>query len=338
MIDIVFMARCMEADIGTCQPRKGMTQNAMQGYEHAIQDGKPAPRVLMTGITGFIGGRLAKRLLANGWAVHALIRSSSRRDGIVSRCATWHHYDGTGQSIRTAIAATRPDIVMHLATAFSGGRGTEDAERLVAANVLFPTQLAEAMLAENCTTLINTGSFWQHSGADGLRPFDLYAATKTALEQLLSYYQDADGLTCVTLSLYDTYGPDDPRRKIIPLLLDAIRTDEVLDLSPGDQILDLTHVDDVARAFEIAARVLLGSDQPFGRKVHVSGERLSLRQLVNRIEQVGGRPVPVRLGARPYRPHEIMVPIIPGPTETLPDWRPAYTLDMGLKQLINSAP
>lgn len=296
-----------------------------------IQDG--GTRVLLTGVTGFIGGRVAACLLDRGWSVHALVRQE-RSDGILDGCAGLHVYDGTGASVTAAVARALPDVVIHLATAFSVGTGVGNAERLVAANLLLPMQLVEAMLDAGCTKLINTGSFWQHAGSDHNRPFDLYAATKTALEAPLSFYHHVKGLTCVTLKLFDSYGPGDPRRKIATLLIDAVRTGQVLDLSPGDQILDLLHVDDVASAFAIVAEAVLAFDRPYYDEIFVSGERLTLKALVEEVGRIAGRPVPVRLGARPYRLGEIMEPIGAPTAAILRNWYPSYSLDSGMRQLI----
>ena len=85
---------------------------------------------------------------------------------------------------------------------------------------------------------------WQHFGTPDYRPVNLYAATKQAFEDVLAYYADAQGIAAVTLELYDTYGPGDPRRKLIRILFEAARSGEPIQLSPGEQVIELLHVDD----------------------------------------------------------------------------------------------
>jgi nucleoside-diphosphate-sugar epimerase len=291
------------------------------------------PRALVTGAAGFIGVSLVRRLLAEGWEVHALLGPACRREalaGLQDRLAR-HDHDGTMAGMQTILDAARPDVVFHLASLFLTEHGPADVATLVGSNILLGTQLAEAMGSAGCTRLVNTGTSWQHFGTAGYCPVNLYAASKQAFEDILAYYHQARGLSCTTLKLFDTYGPADPRPKLVRLLLGAAMSGEPLDLSPGGQTLDLVHVDDVCAAFALAAARLLAAPAPLQDYFFVSGSRLTVRDLVAEIEAAVGRPVQARWGRRPYRPREVMVPLDPGPG-LLPGWAPAIPLREGLAQ------
>ena len=76
----------------------------------------------------------------------------------------------------------------------------------------------------------------------------LYAATKQAFTDLLVFYAEVEGLAVHTLELMDTYGPGDPRAKLIPFLLRAGAEGTTVEMTDGTQLIDLVHVDDaVAR-------------------------------------------------------------------------------------------
>ena len=128
---------------------------------------------------------------------------------------------------------------------------------LVDSNVLVGTQVAEAMLRAGCRGIVNTGTSWQRDARGAYDPVCLYAATKQAFEDVLTYYVSAEGFAATTLRLYDTYGPDDPRPKLVNALAGALRSGTPLSLSPGEQLLDLVHIDDVTAAFAAAGRRLL---------------------------------------------------------------------------------
>jgi nucleoside-diphosphate-sugar epimerase len=164
---------------------------------------------------------------------------------------------------------------------------------------------------------------------------NLYAATKQACEDILAYYHDAQGLSCLTLKLYDTYGPGDQRRKLINLLLDAARTGEPLALSPGEQEVELTHLDDVTAAFARAADLLLHSEAPLLAAYLVPGTRLTVRELVAQVIQATGRPIDAEWGGRPYRPREVMVPVASA-DRCLPNWAPEVELEAGLAACLQS--
>jgi nucleoside-diphosphate-sugar epimerase len=291
------------------------------------------PRALITGAAGFIGGVLARRLLAAGWEVQVILRRGSRLDpaGVIA-----HEHDGTPEGMVAILETARPEVVFHLASLFLTEHQPGDIPALVGSNILFPLQLVEAMAVTGARNLVNTGTSWQHFGTDGYRPVNLYAATKQAFEDLLPYYHEARGLSCTTLKLFDTYGAADPRRKLVRILLEAARSGAPLDLSPGEQVLDLTHVEDVAQAFlDAGARLLAGP--PVLDTFLVSGDRLTVRALADRIQTALGRPIQGRWGLRPYRPREVMLPQDPA-GRLLPGWAPVRDLGEGLREAYEALP
>jgi nucleoside-diphosphate-sugar epimerase len=105
-------------------------------------------------------------------------------------------------------------------------------------------------------------------------------------------------------------------------------------MSPGEQILDLLHVDDLCRAFLRAAELTADPTQASTAIYAVSGgQRRTLRAVVETLEQVSGRILPVTWGARPYREREVMLPWT-GPS--LPGWQPIISLEDGLRSLLNA--
>lgn len=275
-------------------------------------------RALVTGITGFIGGALAGRLLADGWQVEAIVRPRSDIAALPFADAITFHTVEDGEDLTPVLAAARPDIVFHLASLYLAEHRPDQVEALVRSNILFPALLAEAMAATGTIRLVNTGTAWQQFEDADYLPVNLYAATKQAAEDLLLYYADARDLSVVTLRLFDTYGRGDQRRKLIQILIDAARSGEALAMSPGDQIVDLTHVDDVVEGFVQAAKrpVQGGSREVF----HLSGERHSVKQLAALVARATGRPVDAHFGGRPYRAREVMDPVATG-DHALPGWR-----------------
>jgi nucleoside-diphosphate-sugar epimerase len=93
-------------------------------------------------------------------------------------------------------------------------------------------------------------------------------------------------------------------------------------MSPGEQVVDLTHVDDVVGAFLVAAHRLLQNEEASLESFLVSGERFSVRELTHVVGEALGKPVPAILGERPYRAREVMLPVEPSAAQLLPDWAP----------------
>lgn len=290
---------------------------------------------LVTGASGYLGGHVARKLLAEGWRVIALVRSSSRlADDLVVQVVP-AEYDGTLKSVRRAFRHGHINVVIHLASAVVGVHTSEQLDEIIDANIRLPTYILEAMRESSCTHIINTGSFWQYCNSDTYTPVNLYAATKQALEDIARAYVENDGMTMSTLVLFDTYGADDPRKKIVQLLVEAADAPEPLLLSPGEQILDLTHSADVAEAFVTAAGRIMHEAGPKLERFRVSGTRLSLQALVELTQRLAGTPLNVRLGARNYREREIMVPV-QNALPSLPGWTARHRLDHDISAMLEA--
>ena len=153
-------------------------------------------RALVTGATGFVGSHLVRHLTDAGWTVHALVRAGSSAYRPV---ASIHVHDGSTEGLVEIVGAVRPDVVFHLASLFIGEHRTAEVTALVESNLLFSTQLAEAMRVHGRTRLVNTGTVWQHFHDQDYLPVNLYAATKQAYLDILRFFEEAAGLRVITL-------------------------------------------------------------------------------------------------------------------------------------------
>ena len=287
-------------------------------------------RALVTGASGFVGAALTRRLLAEGWDVHLVLRASSSTDGLppTGPGLHLHRHDGSTAQLIDIMRAAAPDTVFHLASLFLATHQPQDVERLIQANLLFSTQLAEAMAACGVRRLVNTGTSWEHYQDQAYNPVCLYAATKQAFSAILRFYVEVRGLRVVTLTLFDTYGAGDTRPKVLNLLKRIANEGSSLAMSPGEQLVDLVYIDDVLDAFLLAAAQLdtqAGAMEEYGVS---SGQPLPLREIAALYAQVSGKPLDISWGGRPYREREVMVPW--HSYRSVPGWQPKVSLAQGL--------
>jgi nucleoside-diphosphate-sugar epimerase len=277
-------------------------------------------KAILTGSTGFIGTNLKKHLQSRGWSVQAISRGTS----LEKMTSLFHEF--------------KPDVVFHLASLFIAEHQTSEVEPLIESNILFGTKLLEAMKVAGIQRFVNTGTAWQHYNNQDNEPVCLYAATKTAFEEIIRFYVSSEKLKSITLKIFDTYGPGDPRPKLIPKLLENFKASKPLELSEGQQRLDFVHVADIVRAFEVAALRLINDKSLEGSMDSYalsSGSSLSLRELIAKLENLKGQKFSVNWGARPYRKREVMTPWSRG--ASLPGWRAEISLDQGLRELIGGS-
>lgn len=289
-------------------------------------------RALVTGASGFVGARLARRLVEEGWDVHVLLRPHSDLEALapVTGQIAVHRFHGAPGELADIVRRAAPDAVFHLAAVFLAQHKPEEIETLIEANILFPTQLLEAMAANGVRIFVNTGTAWQHFGNRAYDPVNLYAASKQAFETLLAYYVNALGFSAATLALFDTYGPGDPRPKLMPALWEAAASGRALSMSGGDQLLDMVYIDDVIDAYLATERALRTAGPVQWHYGVSSGAPLRLKELVAAFEAALGVRLDVGWGERPYRPRETMQAW--SDFEAPPGWRARMPLDEGLRR------
>jgi nucleoside-diphosphate-sugar epimerase len=297
-------------------------------------------RALVTGATGFIGSRLVQSLVRDGVETAIVARPSSSFDqlGAAANQVELLRHDGSTGQLGGFIKTFSPEIVFHLAANFIGVHNSDDVIPLVADNVAFTAQLCEAMVAGEVRCLVAAGTVWQHAksppGDPVPTPNSLYAATKQAAEDIIAYYAQTGALSSMALKIYDSYGPGDPRPKLLNALAAKSAAGETLEATSGRQQLHLVHVDDIIAAFRHAGDMLTAG-QADGHQSYTlpSADAVDLRSLVATWQEVTGRTVNVAWGARPDRPGEIMVPW-EGPR--LPGWAPKIPLKTGFKTLFDA--
>lgn len=291
---------------------------------------------LITGATGFIGLHLTKCLINSGWEVHIIARTNSNLyevRKVSNNKIVIHYHDEVASNMVDIIVKAKPKIVFHLASLFLSQHQSDDIPRLIESNILFGTQLVDAMVKNDVYNLVNTGTSWQHYNNERYNPVCLYAATKQAFESMLTYYQKITPLKVITLKLFDTYGPGDIRKKLFALLRATAENHSSLLMSAGEQLIDLVHVEDVVDAFMLSAKYLLSDNEQYlGDYAITSGNALKLKDLVLLYEKILGKKLNIDWGGRPYREREVMVPWNDG--RILPAWEAKVKLIDGISEII----
>ncbi|MDU4659785.1 MAG: NAD(P)-dependent oxidoreductase [Clostridium butyricum] len=288
-------------------------------------------RYIITGATGYIGSNIVKALINNGDEVNIIVRPNSKLNILESVITKVNIFVFKGE-IETLIKFFKPlnnAMVIHLGSFFIAEHKTSDLENLIDSNIKFGVQILEAMKETGIKYFINTGTSWQHYENSIYNPVCLYAATKEAFEKIIKYYYECHGIKSITLELFDTYGPDDSRPKLLNLLSEYSKESKVLNMSPGEQKLDLVYIDDVVDGYLLACDMMkkeaIGSCEKF---VLSSGYRITLKELIILYEQITNHKVTIMWGERTYRNREVMTPWEHG--TILPGWKIKVGLLEGL--------
>ena len=267
--------------------------------------------ILVTGSTGFIGKHLCEELKKKH-SVFFLVRPHSSQDKLGPNNEFFVFGDNNILELRKYIQGNNIEGIIHLASLYIQRHNAEDIPNLIQSNLYLGTAVLEATINTSVKWFINTGTIWQNynspDGEDLYCPVNLYAATKQAFMDVAKFYSETSNIRICTLKLCDTYGPNDTRRKIYSLLEEYAKSGEVLRMSPGEQKLDILHVDDVVHGFIRLMNLLNSKGDLLSEYVLTSGRQVSLRELVLEYESTHAVKLNIEWGALPYREREVMVP------------------------------
>jgi len=291
-------------------------------------------KLFITGATGFIGTNLIKKLAFEGHDLTINLRYGKKSPFDVN-IKTYYLENSDMSTDIKFFEEEKFDGVIHLASYYTTVHKPFEATLIIDSNVRFGSYILECAVNSNVKWFINTGTYWQDSQFDNGSPVNLYAASKQAFESIAKFYIDNDSILFCTIRLSDTFGNGDTRPKVFNLWQKIATSGEKFDMSPGEQLVDISHIDDVVEAFSLLAKHMQAND---GSKIlngsvyAVKADRLySLRRLASTFEEATNRKLNVNWGGKPYRKKEVMVPWQKG--IVVPGWKPRVSLIEGIRRM-----
>lgn len=294
--------------------------------------------VLVTGGGGFIGSHILELLLENKFEVIILERTPESTARIKHLLPRVKIYYSSSTNLADIFADNRIDCVIHLAALYiKEHESVADVENIINANVKFTATLAEFCSEHRVKYFINAGSLFEYGICNDnivegheKAPLNLYATSKVASEEFLKYYCRDKGLNVANFILFAPFGDGD-NEKLFAFLVKSLMNDDEIDFSGGEQKWNFTYVKDIALAFICAisnfAKIKGYEDFNVGYdKVY------SLKEIVNKLEQIAGKKLKVNYGAKPYVRNEYFYfNCDNSKIKKILGWRPKYDFDYGLK-------
>jgi NAD dependent epimerase/dehydratase len=300
-------------------------------------------RVLVTGADGFIGSHLVERLVELGASVRGLVQYNA--------LGTWGWLDDSpvrdsvdvvlgdvrdADSARAAAAGT--DVVFHLAALIAIPYSYEAPRSYVETNVVGTVNVLRAAQACGADVVVHTSTSEVYGTArtvpiDESHPLhgqSPYAASKIGADKMAEAFHLSYGLPVATLRPFNTYGPRQSARAVIPTVITQLLADETVSLGNLTPTRDFTFVTDTVEAFVRIA----DCPDAIGHVVNSgSGNEISIGELVERIEVVLGRRAPIELDRARVRPPASEVERLCADAtlaRSLFAWEPQVLLDDGL--------
>jgi dTDP-glucose 4,6-dehydratase len=306
-------------------------------------------KVLVTGAAGFIGSHLTESLVELGARVRAFIRYNSRNDK--------GHLETFSPAIKSALeiyvgdlkdpnavlnAVRGADVVFHLGALIAIPYSYVNPMDFVQTNVVGTANVLNACLENGVERLVQTSSSEVY-GALHYAPIDEkhpiegkspYAASKIGADQLALSYHRSFGLRVTLIRPFNTYGPRQSLRAIIPTVITQALNGDCIRLGSLHPTRDFNFVADTVKGLQKAVSV----EEAIGETINLgTGRETSILQLCEIIRQLVGREIPIVRDEVRVRPaaSEVERLICENlKARKMLEWQPRFTLEEGLKKTI----
>ncbi len=303
--------------------------------------------VLVTGAGGFIGSHLAERLVDEGARVRALVHyNASGTWGWLDRSPRAAEMDvvagdlGDRDSVRRAVKGC--EIVFHLGALIAIPYSYDAPASYVRTNVEGTLNVLQAARELGTARVVHTSTSEvygtaRHVPIDEAHPLQgqsPYSASKIGADKLAEAFHLSFGLPVVTVRPFNTFGPRQSARAVIPTIITQCLTADVVRLGSLTPTRDFNYVADTADGFLRAAE----APAAVGRTVNLgSGREISIGDVARLIARLAGREITIETDAKRLRPDASEVERLLADNTlagTLLGWKPRVGLEEGLERTI----
>ena len=306
-------------------------------------------RVLVTGAGGFIGSHLAELLARAGADVRAFVRYTSRGDHgwleaadpeVAQSIEVFRGDLANPDAVRSAMDGR--EVVFHLGALIPIPYSLRHPREFVIANVVGTLNVFEAARHGDPARIVHTSTSEVYGTAQRvpideehpLHPQSPYAASKVGADQLALSYQRSFGTPVVVARPFNTYGPRQSARAVIPTIVAQALARDVIELGATSPTRDFLYVEDTTLGLLACAE----AEGVEGEVINLgTGIEVSIGELAERILQQLGGETPVVLDEERLRPPDSEVERLVADTskaKRLLGWEPTIDLDEGLRRTI----
>lgn len=295
-------------------------------------------RIALTGITGFVGQNLMPMIIEQCADVELMTLNVENDIKKAREMYPWTNCYHILTTDLDKLVKFDPEVVLHLATVTTERNNTEIIRPMLAANIEFGVLLLDALTrCDNLRLFVNTGSFAEYRyGPSMINDAYLYAATKSAFRHFCDYYTQLSGFKYITVVPYTIYGGRPTVKRLMDYIFESIDAESPVDMTAGEQILDFTHVEDLAGFYvHILKHVELFCGFENGEEFHIgTGKGTTIKELVNLVEQIFEKKCNINFGGRPYRDRDTMHAVAPiAKNISLVKWRAKISLEEGIRRM-----
>lgn len=229
---------------------------------------------------------------------------------IISRSFSYLTKEGWLKDIIRKIIKIKPDKIFYCSAEQTSKDDQKNIKKILFTNCEVPCLIAFNLLKHGIfkSKFVFFGTAWEKNFKGKYFPVNLYAASKKASENLLTHYA-LKGVRIINFKLFDTYGVNDNRKKILYLLLNSLKKNKKLKTTEGLQEINLTEINDICRGINLGINESKKwKFKKDGILKYYLGQRkvLTIKKLVKICEKILNKKGKIDFGALKYRDREPM--------------------------------
>ena len=302
--------------------------------------------ILITGGCGFIGSHLSEYLLKKGFNVKIFDRYNSNNHwGWIEYSKYKKHFDVNLGDIRDIDSVKKAikgcDAVIHLAALIGIPYSYISPMAYVKTNIEGTYNVLESSKELNIEKLIVTSTSEVYGSAiflpidesHPLQPQSPYSASKIGADNLTMSYFNSFDLPITIIRPFNTFGPRQSARAIIPTIFSQIYNNKFIKLGNTHTTRDFTYVTDLCRAYEKILKIK--NKKIFGEIYNVgNNNEISINELILKIQKITGIKKPIKIEKKRLRTKNSEVNRLrcdASKFHKLTKWKPIYRFEDELK-------
>jgi CDP-paratose synthetase len=296
-------------------------------------------RLLLTGITGFVGQNLVPMIVEHCPDIQILTMNIPKDVELAKKKYPYRQCTHISTEAFDEVSKFDPEIAMHLATITTEKNDREIIHPMLQANIEFGVLLLDTLrLCPSFRFFVNTGSFAEYRfGVHEINDAYLYTATKSAFRRFCDYYSQLAGFKYITVVPYTIYGGKPTVKRLMDYVIESMHSEKPVDMTAGEQILDFTHVNDLAGFYVYVLENLdMFYNQKNGEEFHIgTGHGMTIKEMASVVERIAGKKCNINWGGRPYRERDTMQAVAPiAKNLQLVKWRARISLEDGIRMML----
>ena len=241
-------------------------------------------KILITGSTGFVGSNIIKLLLKENVYIYDILRDKNKKNKKILELNKNKNYlpifYKKFDELKKKLKKVKIDTVINCATYYTKENDIENIENLIKTNITFCSIILE-ILKSKIKKFINFGSMMEYSQGNNFSPENFYAVTKYSFQKIEEFYKLRNNIKFYDLKLYETYGDNDERKKIIPTIIKNYSQNKITKIISKNLKMNFVHIESLIQVIHM----IIFTKIKEGEYCIKNNKFIKIKKLINSLNQ-----------------------------------------------------